>query len=97
MKSITITLAAFLIVAGLGIAFAQDFVKPIGGTPLITDLGNLSMQEIDAIFSGDGAWLDSQNTPSIDAFLTDNRADGEPIGNVTPKHAYLGSVWKGNA
>ena len=92
-----LAMLAIIAIAVTGIAIGQNFVNQIGGTPLIKDLGNLTMQEIDAIFSGDGAWLDSQNTPSIDAFLKVNRADGEPIGNVTPKHAYLGSSWKGNA
>lgn len=96
MKRIFVSMIAIAI-AVIGIAASQDFINQIGGTPLIKDLGNLSMAEISAIFSGDGAWLNSHYTASIDAFRADNKADGKPIGNVTQKHMYVGSAWKGNA
>jgi hypothetical protein len=87
-------LLMIIAMAIIGIAFAEDYIK-VTDTP-IKDLGNLSLDEIDAIFSGGDSWFmnagPSQYTPSQMGFLKNNEEDGEPIGNVTPKHAYVGSV-----
>jgi hypothetical protein len=78
---------------------AQDFVKGWEpGQPI--NLSGLDKSVFDnAMFQGDGWFMDPSMalTPSMSAFLADNPEDGRPIGNVTPKHAYVGSAWKGKA
>ena len=85
-----------LVMAIIGMAGAEDYVK-VTDIP-IKDLGNLSLTEIESIFAGDGGWFmnagASPYTPSQIGFLKDNKKDGEPIGNVTNKHAYVGSANK---
>jgi hypothetical protein len=90
MRKILVSLLIALAI--IGIAGSEDYVKVID-VP-IKDLGNLSLDEIESIFSGDGSWFmnaASQYTPSQMGFLKNNEEDGKPIGNVTPKHAYVGS------
>lgn len=81
-----------------GIAASQDFVE--GWEPgQAVNLSGLDKSVFDgAMFMGDGWFMDPSTalTPSMSAFLADNPEDGRPIGNVTPKHAYVGSAWKGN-
>jgi len=83
-----------IVMAIIGITFAEDYIK-VTDVP-IKDLGDLSLDEIDAIFSGGDSWFmnvgPSQYTPSQMGFLKDNEKDGRPLGNVSPKHAYVGSV-----
>jgi len=89
-------LLAIIAMAIIGMAGAEDYVK-VTDVP-IKDLGNLSLNEIESIFSGDGGWFmnmgASPYTPSQMGFLKDNEKDGKPIGNVTNKHAYVGSAVK---
>ena len=94
-------LAYFVIIAMavIGMAGAQDFVKGWEpGQPV--NLSGLNKSVFDgAMFQGDGWFMDPSMalTPSMSAFLADSPEDGRPIGNVTPKHAFVGSSWKGNA
>lgn len=84
-----------VVLVSMGMVAAEDFVK-VTDIP-IKDLGNLSLEEINAIFSGDGdgGWFMNygavSHTPSQMAFMEENEEDGKPLGNVTPKHAYIGS------
>ena len=92
MKYIILTLAMIMII---GMCGAQDLVKYTGGTPLIKDLGNLTMQEITAIFEGGDSWMKDAGaivgTPTQRAFLNDN-GEGTPLGNITNKTLYLGKM-----
>jgi len=89
-----LVLLGIIAIAIIGMAAAEDYVR-VTDVP-IKDLGNLSLDEIEAIFSGDGGWFmnagASQYTPSQMGFLKNDEKDGRPIGNVTPKHAYIGSA-----
>jgi hypothetical protein len=93
MKNI-LAILVIIAIAITGMVAAEDYVK-VTDVP-IKDLGNLSLEEIEAIFSGDGSWFmdagASQYTPSQMVFLKNDEKDGKPIGNVTPKHAYVGSA-----
>jgi len=97
MKTILI-LAIIALAIVIGTVSAEDLITTNGGMPLVKDLGNLSLDEIDAIFSGgDGYWfmsggLMSQWTPSQRAFMKNNERDGKPLGNMSPKRAYVGSA-----
>ena len=94
---------AYLVIIALalmGIAYGQDFVKGTEkGGPV--QLSGLSPDVFDgSFFASEGWWMDGASygmTPSMAAFLADNPEDGRPNGNVTPKHAYVGSAWKGKA
>lgn len=97
MKKILTTMFIIASIMAMSIVSAEDFIKTNGGMPVVKELGNLSLEEIDAIFSGgDGYWfmsggLMSQWTPSQRAFMENDERDGKPMGNVSPKRAYVGS------
>jgi hypothetical protein len=78
-----------------GLVSAEDFIKTTGGMPVVKDLGNLSLDEISAIFSGGDSWFMSAGlssyTPSQMSFLRDDASDGKPMGPGTGKMAYVGS------
>ena len=84
-----LSIIVLTIIALTGIAFSQDFVKVDG----VARLSGTSPDVFEAGFFQDGWTFDSTAyslTASQASFLKDNGSDGKPIGNVTPKHAYLG-------
>lgn len=87
-----------VIILIVGMAGAEDFVKY--DTPIAKDLSNLNLSEINAIFGSDDGWFISAGpslyTPSQMAFLKGNADEGVPMGNVSPKHVYIGAVNPGN-
>jgi hypothetical protein len=93
MRNILVLLG-IIAIAIMGMAGAEDYVR-VTDIP-IKDLGNLSLEEIEAIFSGGDSWFmnagASQYTPSQMGFLKNDEKDGKPLGNTTPKHAYVGSA-----
>jgi hypothetical protein len=95
MKKILI-LAIIALAIIISTVSAEDFIKTNGGMPTVKDLGNLSLEEISAIFSGGDSWfmsggLMSQWTPSQIAFMGNDASDGKPMGPGTGKMAYVGS------
>lgn len=93
------TFFVLIVLVATGMASADNFIQ--GWEPgQAVNLSGLNKSVFDgAIFQGDGWFMDPSMalTPSMSAFLADNPEDGRPIGNVTPKHAHVGSSWKGNA
>jgi hypothetical protein len=82
------------IIAFAAIASAQDFVK-VDGTVQLSGVSSDVFAE--GIFA-DGWLFDIAGagfTPSQTAFLKDNVDDGRPIGNVSPKHAWVGMMPRG--